>query len=209
MSPHRVNNLTESTNCKTKTNNRLKSTALQCHGRIMWLLACECIRITTRTMAKLAAQHYRRRSTRKWTSCRGLETFIFVTATVVDSPLHSTPLFSSPHVYTALRFTRRPCGRGVCSFEWCDIFILVRSCLNGGIHADFAHMTYSEQILHAHLNSRIWDFHGGEYEYDCLLGCSDRPEDGDNKDLWNVGKLLPGYTALQPRIQPSSHILTL
>jgi hypothetical protein len=33
----------------------------------------------------------------------------------------------------------------------------------------------------------------------------DRPDDGGSKDLWNVGKLLPDYTALQPRRQPSSY----
>jgi hypothetical protein len=51
--------------------------------------------------------------------------------------------------------------------------------------------------------SRIWGSHGGEYEDCCLLGC-DRPEDGGSKDLWNVGKLLPDYTVLQPRRQQSS-----
>jgi hypothetical protein len=30
-----------------------------------------------------------------------------------------------------------------------------------------------------------------------------RPDDGGSKDLRNVGKLLPDYTAIQPRIQPS------
>jgi hypothetical protein len=30
------------------------------------------------------------------------------------------------------------------------------------------------------------------------------PDDGGIKDLWDVGKLLPDYTALQPRRQPSS-----
>jgi hypothetical protein len=30
------------------------------------------------------------------------------------------------------------------------------------------------------------------------------PDDGGSKDLWNVGRLLPDYTALQPRRQPSS-----
>jgi hypothetical protein len=30
-----------------------------------------------------------------------------------------------------------------------------------------------------------------------------RPDDGGSKDLWNVGELLPDYTALQPRRQPS------
>jgi hypothetical protein len=34
--------------------------------------------------------------------------------------------------------------------------------------------------------------------------CEYRPDDGGSKDLWNVGKLLPDYTALQPRRQPSS-----
>jgi hypothetical protein len=32
-----------------------------------------------------------------------------------------------------------------------------------------------------------------------------RPDVGGSKVLWNVGKLLPYYTALQPRIQPSSY----
>jgi hypothetical protein len=32
-----------------------------------------------------------------------------------------------------------------------------------------------------------------------------RPDDGGSKDLWNVGKLLPDYTALQPRRKPSSY----
>jgi hypothetical protein len=31
------------------------------------------------------------------------------------------------------------------------------------------------------------------------------PDDGDRKHLWNVGKLLPDYTAQQPRRQPSSY----
>jgi hypothetical protein len=31
-----------------------------------------------------------------------------------------------------------------------------------------------------------------------------RPDDGGSKYLWNVGKLLPDYTTLQPRRQPSS-----
>jgi hypothetical protein len=31
-----------------------------------------------------------------------------------------------------------------------------------------------------------------------------RPDDGGSKDLWNVGKLLPDYTVLQPIRQPSS-----
>lgn len=33
------------------------------------------------------------------------------------------------------------------------------------------------------------------------------PDDGGNKGLWNVGKLLPGYIALQPTRQASSKIL--
>jgi hypothetical protein len=39
----------------------------------------------------------------------------------------------------------------------------------------------------------------------CLHHQGDRPDDGDSKDLWNVGKLLPDYTALQPGRQPSSY----
>jgi hypothetical protein len=31
-----------------------------------------------------------------------------------------------------------------------------------------------------------------------------RPDDGGSTDLWNVGKLIPVYTALQPKRQPSS-----
>jgi hypothetical protein len=34
-----------------------------------------------------------------------------------------------------------------------------------------------------------------------------RPEDGGSKDLWNVDKLLPDYTALQPRRQSSLYAL--
>jgi hypothetical protein len=30
------------------------------------------------------------------------------------------------------------------------------------------------------------------------------PDDGGSKDLWNVGKLLPDYTELQPKRQPPS-----
>jgi hypothetical protein len=37
------------------------------------------------------------------------------------------------------------------------------------------------------------------------LSSGDRPDDGGSKDLWNVGKLLPDYTALQPRRQQSSY----
>jgi hypothetical protein len=33
----------------------------------------------------------------------------------------------------------------------------------------------------------------------------DRPDDGGSKGLWNVGKLLPDYTAQQPRRQLSSY----
>jgi hypothetical protein len=33
---------------------------------------------------------------------------------------------------------------------------------------------------------------------------SDRPDDGGSKALRNVGKLLPDYTVLQPRREPSS-----
>jgi hypothetical protein len=36
-----------------------------------------------------------------------------------------------------------------------------------------------------------------------------RPGDGGSKDLWNVGKLLPDYPALQPRRQPSSNLYTV
>jgi hypothetical protein len=39
----------------------------------------------------------------------------------------------------------------------------------------------------------------------CLHHQGDHPDDGGSKDLWNVGKLLPDYTALQSRRQPSSY----
>jgi hypothetical protein len=34
------------------------------------------------------------------------------------------------------------------------------------------------------------------------------PDDGGRKYLWNVGKLLPDYSVLQPRRQPSSYSLS-
>jgi hypothetical protein len=49
-----------------------------------------------------------------------------------------------------------------------------------------------------------------KFEDYCLLGCCavcrlvDRPDDGGNKHLWNVCKLLPDYTAQHPRRQSSS-----
>jgi hypothetical protein len=49
--------------------------------------------------------------------------------------------------------------------------------------------------------SMTWGFHGGDYEDGCLLG-----DDGSSADLWNVGKLIPVYTALQPKRQPSSQL---
>jgi hypothetical protein len=36
----------------------------------------------------------------------------------------------------------------------------------------------------------------------CLYHQGD--DDGGSKSLWNIGKFLPDYTALQPRRQPSS-----
>jgi hypothetical protein len=41
----------------------------------------------------------------------------------------------------------------------------------------------------------------------CLHHQGDESDDGGSKDLWNVGKLLLDYTALQPRWQPSSYYL--
>jgi aryl carrier-like protein len=37
-----------------------------------------------------------------------------------------------------------------------------------------------------------------------LVSAWHRPDDGGSKDLWNAGQLIPVYTALQPRRQPSS-----
>jgi hypothetical protein len=55
--------------------------------------------------------------------------------------------------------------------------------------------------------SMIWGSDGGEYVDGCLLGwsCLDYqgPGDGGSADLWNVGKLTPIYTALQPTKQLS------
>jgi hypothetical protein len=36
-----------------------------------------------------------------------------------------------------------------------------------------------------------------------------RPDDGGSTDLWNVGKLIPVYRALQPRRRPSSVMVIL
>jgi hypothetical protein len=38
-----------------------------------------------------------------------------------------------------------------------------------------------------------------------IISYAHRPDDGGSKHLWNVGKLLPDYTVLQPRRQPSSY----
>jgi hypothetical protein len=35
------------------------------------------------------------------------------------------------------------------------------------------------------------------------------PDDGGCKDLWNGGKLLPDYTTLQPKRQPSSYKINM
>jgi hypothetical protein len=43
------------------------------------------------------------------------------------------------------------------------------------------------------------------YNYNISFNKENRPDDGGSKDLRNVGKLLPGYTVLQPRRQPSSY----
>jgi hypothetical protein len=63
--------------------------------------------------------------------------------------------------------------------------------------------------------------HRGLYKYLIFLNCPtlvqlkiavfwvvapmSRPDDGGSKDLWNVGKLLPDYTVLQPRRQQSAY----
>jgi hypothetical protein len=39
----------------------------------------------------------------------------------------------------------------------------------------------------------------------CLHHQGKQPDDGGSKYLWNVGKLLPDYTAQEPRTQPSSY----
>jgi hypothetical protein len=44
------------------------------------------------------------------------------------------------------------------------------------------------------------------YQGDKHLEC---PDEGGNKHLWNVGKLLPGYTAQQPKRQSSAYFILL
>jgi hypothetical protein len=39
----------------------------------------------------------------------------------------------------------------------------------------------------------------------CRARLTQRPGDGGSMDHWNAGKLLPDYTVLQPRSQPSSY----
>jgi hypothetical protein len=39
----------------------------------------------------------------------------------------------------------------------------------------------------------------------CMENSMTCPDDGNSKHPWNVGKLLPDYTAQQPRRQPSSY----
>jgi hypothetical protein len=49
--------------------------------------------------------------------------------------------------------------------------------------------------------SKIWGSHGGECVDGCLLGCSVEVR----TDVWNDGKLVPTYTAIQPSRQQSSN----
>jgi hypothetical protein len=56
------------------------------------------------------------------------------------------------------------------------------------------------------LSSRISGSHGGVYEDGCLLGYSALMMEV-SKYLRNAGKLLPDYTALLPRRQPSSTVI--
>jgi hypothetical protein len=51
-------------------------------------------------------------------------------------------------------------------------------------------------------NKRVSGSHDGEYKDGCLHHQS--PDGGGSKYLWNFGKLLPDYTVLQPKRQPSS-----
>jgi hypothetical protein len=43
---------------------------------------------------------------------------------------------------------------------------------------------------------------------DCNAVFLSPPDDGGTSDLRKTGKLVPDYTVLQPRRQPSSHIIT-
>jgi hypothetical protein len=50
------------------------------------------------------------------------------------------------------------------------------------------------------------EYEGVDWYAASIIGAmSHRRDDGGSKDLWNVGKLLPDYTVLQPRTQPSSY----
>jgi hypothetical protein len=49
-------------------------------------------------------------------------------------------------------------------------------------------------------------FRPGNKGTDFLSAAPQRPDDAGSTDLRNVGKLLPVYTALQPRRQPSSNL---
>jgi hypothetical protein len=83
----------------------------------------------------------------------------------------------------------------------------------------FSLPTPSGFLLFSFFPCEISGSHGGEYEEvfwvvaPCSLVevyrrfrvacCLHRPDDGGRKDLWNVSKLLPDYTVLQPRRQQS------
>jgi hypothetical protein len=59
-------------------------------------------------------------------------------------------------------------------------------------------MTVFWDVAPCSLVEVYWCFRGA-----CCLDCS--PDNGGSKHLWNVGKLLPDYTALQPKWHPSSY----
>jgi hypothetical protein len=67
-------------------------------------------------------------------------------------------------------------------------------------------------MMEAARTSETWltstGLHGATTQKTAIFGWY-RPDDGGSKDLWNVGKLLPDYTALQPRREPSSGDIAL
>jgi hypothetical protein len=66
-------------------------------------------------------------------------------------------------------------------------------------------LTKSTLERKVHLNGKYtWTKFWTENILVLVYSYAHRPDDGGSKDLWNVGKLLPDYTVLQPRRQQSS-----
>jgi hypothetical protein len=102
------------------------------------------------------------------------------------------------HVLFLVREPGNGSDDGVEEQEWTAVFTVV-------IRTQFwTRGWWEEMVAVSHGHTLPWD--------GCLLGCSavhhqddECPDDGGSKDLWNFGKPVPDYTALQPRRQPSSY----